>query len=67
MSGWLDIIEDEINCPHCGKLITIQFCEEGDPNRYPVVVIGLAGEVNCPTCKQMITDEDIENQEGKFS
>jgi len=62
MSGWIDFIEEEINCPHCGHRIIVQFCEEGDPNRDPVVVTGLAGIVNCPTCKNKIEDDDIKNK-----
>ena len=66
MSGWIDFIEEEVKCPHCGKELLVQFCEEGDPNREPVVITGLAGIVNCPTCKKKIEDDDIENQKDEL-
>ena len=67
MSGWLEFIEEEINCPHCGKEVLVQFCEDGDPNRDPVVITNLAGEVKCPICKKMINAEEIGNQKIKSS
>ena len=62
MSGWLEFIEEDINCPHCSNRITIQFCEEGNPNRDPVVITGLAGLVNCSKCGKKIEDEDIKDK-----
>jgi transcription elongation factor Elf1 len=62
MSGWLDYFEEEIKCPHCQKELLVQFCEDGDPNREPLVVTGLAGVISCQVCEKSIKDEDIRNQ-----
>ena len=59
MSGWLDWYEEEINCPHCGENVTVLFCEDGDPNREPMVEICLAGEVMCDICGKEIKDEEL--------
>jgi DNA-directed RNA polymerase subunit RPC12/RpoP len=57
MSGWIDFIEEEINCHHCGKRITVQFCEDGDPDREPIVITGLAGIAYCTICNKKIMSQ----------
>lgn len=60
MSGWLDWIEDIINCPFCGEELLALFCEDGDPNRIPIVITELAGrKTTCTKCKNEIFDDDI--------
>jgi len=67
MSGWLDWIEEKIICPHCGEEFLALFCEDGDPNREPVVIISLAGDkTKCPNCKKDIADDDIEEGNNYF-
>ncbi len=44
MAGWIDWIEEDINCPFCGEEFIALFCEDGDPNRIPIIMAGLASE-----------------------
>lgn len=63
MSGWLDWIEEDINCPFCEEGLLALFCEVGDPNRIPIVITELVGgKTTCPKCKKEITDNDIEER-----
>lgn len=48
-----------VRCPHCREKITILFCEDGDPKRDPVVVVGLAADVKCNECGEEIRDEKL--------
>ncbi len=60
MSGWLDWIEEDIIFPFCGEELLALFCEDGDPNRNPIVITELAGEKTiCPKCEKEITDDVI--------
>ena len=59
MSGWLDWSEVKIKCPSCGKEISALICEDGDPNRDPVVIISLTDEVVCDRCGKKINDVDL--------
>ena len=67
MSGWLDWLEDKINCPFCGEKFTALFCEDGDPERETVVITTLAGgKTTCPHCRNIITDDDINQEKSYF-
>ena len=62
MSGWLDWIEEEIECQFCGEKFVALFCEDGDPNRDQIVITTLAGiNAICPKCQGEISDDDIED------
>ncbi len=63
MAGWIDWIEEEIKCPFCGEEFIALLCEDGDPNRIPIVITELAGgKATCPTCEKEITDDDIKEE-----
>jgi len=38
-------------------------CEDGDPNRIPIVITEMAGgKATCPKCEKEITDDDIKEE-----
>ncbi len=67
MAGWLEWFEEKIICPYCGYQFIALFCEEGDPNRIPIVITDLAGsKAECPDCKFEITYKDLYNSINKW-
>ena len=59
MAGWLDWYEVKINCPFCGEEILVLICEDGDPNRKPVVITCLLEEIICKHCGEKLRDDNI--------
>lgn len=60
MSGWIDFLEDEISCPHCGYKFLALFIEDGDCKDPPLVTTSIAGGYTyCPNCNIIIRDNDI--------
>ena len=62
MAGWLDWFEEVIKCPCCGAHIIVLFCEDGNPNRDPVVIIAPVNEVLCKNCGNKVEEKDINQQ-----
>ena len=63
MAGWIDWIEEEIKCSFCGEKFLVLFCEDGNPNRIPIVITGLAdGKTTCTNCKREINDDDFKEE-----
>jgi len=56
MSGWLDIFEDDIKCPHCNNVLKTLFIEDGGSNREPVVITTIAQDsITCFNCWGTVT------------